>query len=397
MSPLHLKRREPQRRALSAPLWTKRALWALWAICASCALWGVGCGKFPPLPPPEPSAEPSAGPLAERPRPRATAQEPTPEPERIAVLALVNRTQDKVSADEVALLTDVIRNAAQRLPRRRFLMISKENITVLLPPDTRPEDCVGECAVDTGRLIGARWLVTGAVVSFGEGLRASLSLFDTRDARQLSATISKGQGLEALEGALQLDALELLIPLDPQLRGLARSLRAQQAAQIPSSAPPQGARRVGGTAATPASTVLPAPAREPEPAPEPELTPEPAPEPEPTPERSLRALCAGRRVHIFIDPTRTRFNRRERLLISDLEREGCEVSPTPGEGGSNQTPSVKVAIGELALAGALAEVLGRHYLKPFELRDIFAADDRSIYINLGDQGARSRAARFYVK
>ncbi|MBM4293125.1 MAG: hypothetical protein FJ138_18340, partial [Deltaproteobacteria bacterium] len=206
----------------------------------------------------------------------------------MAVLALLNRTQELVSADEAALLADVVRNAAQRLPRRRFLVISKESVTVLLPPTTRLEDCVGECAVETGRLIGARWLVTGSVVRFGKGLRVSLALFDTREARQVSARISKGERVEDVEVALQADALELLGALDAQLLRAARALRAQQA---------QDAQRAQPSPAPPAPPDPPAPlqidwpagrAPAPEPAPEPQREPELEPalglEPERAPE-----------------------------------------------------------------------------------------------------------------
>ena len=84
--------------------------------------------------------------------------------ERIAVLDLRNRSGAKDS--EVLYLTSLLRQAASRLPTSRFSVMTKNNILVLLPPNTKLEDCVGTCAVDTGRRIGAQWILVGEVLFF---------------------------------------------------------------------------------------------------------------------------------------------------------------------------------------------------------------------------------------
>lgn len=46
----------------------------------------------------------------------------------------------------------------------------------ILPPNTKLEDSVGTCAVDTGRRLAAHWVMVGEVVRLGSSLRVSLNL-----------------------------------------------------------------------------------------------------------------------------------------------------------------------------------------------------------------------------
>ena len=164
------------------------------------------------------------------PLPEASSRAVEVKQDRVAILPLVNKTSSLVSQDEVGLLTEVVRNAAQRLPHDDFLVMRNESITVLLPEGTSLEDCQGECEVETGRLLGAHWLVTGSVVRFGKSLRVTLALFDTRKAQQVASRITKGLGLEELEGALHRDALTLLSSLEPEL---IKDARAPVASDLP--------------------------------------------------------------------------------------------------------------------------------------------------------------------
>ena len=58
-------------------------------------------------------------------------------------------------------------------------MITKENILVMLPSGKTLADCEGSCAVDTGRKIGAHWVLVGEVVRFGATIRVTLKLHHT--------------------------------------------------------------------------------------------------------------------------------------------------------------------------------------------------------------------------
>jgi hypothetical protein len=80
--------------------------------------------------------------------------------------------------------------------------MTKNNILVLLPPNTKLEDCVGTCAVDTGRRIGAQWILVGEVVRFGSSLRVVLNLHHSKSGELRGSETVKGESLEKLEGPL---------------------------------------------------------------------------------------------------------------------------------------------------------------------------------------------------
>ena len=66
--------------------------------------------------------------------------------------------------------------------------MTKENIYELLPPDKKKDlsACIGECAVETGRNIGADFVVAGEIVRFAGEIRVSFSLHDTHEGNLLA-------------------------------------------------------------------------------------------------------------------------------------------------------------------------------------------------------------------
>ncbi len=147
----------------------------------------------------------------ERPAPAASEAEL-----RVAVLTLRNATQ--MQSSEVEFLTGLVRRETAKLLPQRYLVMTQENIITLLPPGTRIEDCVGECEVDTGRAIGARYLITGEALRFGASLRISLRLHDTQSGRLINSEMAKGLEVEDLEGPTQEAVRELLTPLTEGVR-----------------------------------------------------------------------------------------------------------------------------------------------------------------------------------
>lgn len=45
------------------------------------------------------------------------------------------------------------------LENQSFLVIDKANVLELLPPEKTLEECIGACAVETGRLLQAAYIV----------------------------------------------------------------------------------------------------------------------------------------------------------------------------------------------------------------------------------------------
>ena len=119
-------------------------------------------------------------------------------PKKLAVLEFHNYTE--ISDPEAMFLTDLVRGEAVRvLPPAEFLVMTRESLFELLPPGKTLTDCVGECEVETGRLIGADYIVSGELIQFGDSLRLSLKLFETQTSRLLGTQTVKAGAVEELE------------------------------------------------------------------------------------------------------------------------------------------------------------------------------------------------------
>jgi len=141
----------------------------------------------------------------------ATAQTGKP---KIAILDFLNNSGGAVKAQEVEYLAEVVRGAARSaLPARQFILMTRNNILELLPPGRTLGDCAGDCAVETGRKLGARYVVTGEVTMFAHELRSVLQLYDTEEGNLLIQERVGGEGLSALEAQLESAAHKLLLPL----------------------------------------------------------------------------------------------------------------------------------------------------------------------------------------
>ena len=120
---------------------------------------------------------------------------------RIAVLKLSNPAG--LSEQEVNYLSDLMRRLASSELAQSFLVMDKENILTLLPPEKSIEDCVGECAVDTGRLLGAAYIITGDIIRFGKQLRITVKLHDTRSGRLIGSEVASGSKVTDMENGIQ--------------------------------------------------------------------------------------------------------------------------------------------------------------------------------------------------
>ena len=140
-----------------------------------------------------------------------------PQQKRIAILELANRTKHQVSLDEINFLTNEMRQVAGYLPSSEFLVMTKESIEVLIDPSKSLEDCVGTCEVETGRLLGADWILTGEVIRFGKSLRVSIKLHETQSGQYLAGESLKGKEVEDLELPIQQSTLKLVYRISPTL------------------------------------------------------------------------------------------------------------------------------------------------------------------------------------
>ena len=141
----------------------------------------------------------------------------------VAVLEL--RNLSKLKRTDVSALTTTIRQAASHLSKSKFGLITKENISVMLPPGKTIEDCEGECDVETARLIGADYVISGEVSKFGSFLRVNISLHEAISGHLLGAHVVKQKKINELDQKLLSETLILLSELEPSLRERAERVR----------------------------------------------------------------------------------------------------------------------------------------------------------------------------
>ena len=133
---------------------------------------------------------------------------------RVAVLDFQDASDGAVTPQEVLYLSNLVRGAARRtLPAERFVLMTRENIQELLPEGRTLADCVGECAVETGRRIGADYVATGEVTVFAGEIRVTVNMHDTATKNLLGQVIAGAPKLLGVEKDLNGKILTLLAPL----------------------------------------------------------------------------------------------------------------------------------------------------------------------------------------
>ncbi|MFC1888549.1 tetratricopeptide repeat protein [Thermodesulfobacteriota bacterium] len=118
---------------------------------------------------------------------------------RVAVLELSNRAG--FTDDEAYYLTDLVRGAASRtLSGDSFIVMTRENITELLPADVDLSKCTdAECEVEIGQMIGADYIVTGEIIKFAGEYRIILKGHHVSSGAFLGEQTAEGKTLRDLE------------------------------------------------------------------------------------------------------------------------------------------------------------------------------------------------------
>jgi hypothetical protein len=127
---------------------------------------------------------------------------------KLAVLDLRNFAP-QLSTANIRYLTDVVRQVALRVAPKADVM-TRENLLILLQVTGKnPEECEGECEVDTGRRIGADLILSGDIQKLGLTFKISLRMHNTKDGRLISAALAEGSSPEKLDGAVMKAAEEI--------------------------------------------------------------------------------------------------------------------------------------------------------------------------------------------
>jgi len=119
--------------------------------------------------------------------------------EKIGVLELVDKTNSP--HESVAYLTDQLRTlASEELQSARYLILTRENIWDLLPPEITLEDCeISDCEVQLGRMVGAEYIITGYLHLFAQEYRITVKLHHTESGAFLGSRTAEGRDLLELE------------------------------------------------------------------------------------------------------------------------------------------------------------------------------------------------------
>ena len=118
--------------------------------------------------------------------------------------------KDKVSLADRQYLTNVLREqAVKELPAsQNYTIMTRENITAMLPPGKSIEDCEGTCLAETGKNIAADYICQARVSSFNGSLTLSAELYETAG----NKLIASFNGL----GPNQSSLLTLIIQKSPE-------------------------------------------------------------------------------------------------------------------------------------------------------------------------------------
>lgn len=144
---------------------------------------------------------------------------------RIAILPLENQSKF-VDASEIEFISEIIRGVAgDILSASKFAIMTQENIFEMIPEDRPLVDCIGECAVETGRMIGADYIVVGSIRDYSGQLRIACSLYRVDDANLLISEFVGGNNLIEMENTLVNMCENLFIPLTGDLRAVGDKLR----------------------------------------------------------------------------------------------------------------------------------------------------------------------------
>jgi TolB-like protein len=132
----------------------------------------------------------------------------------IAVLDLTNKLKgaDRDQLDGAYFANQVRAEVKRRVPA--IGVMTRENIMVLLQSGGKTlADCEGECEVDTGRRLGADYVISGEMLKIGSHFKIDLRMHDTHDGQLLSGATDSGATPDELDANIGKSIEELIRPL----------------------------------------------------------------------------------------------------------------------------------------------------------------------------------------
>ncbi len=118
--------------------------------------------------------------------------------------------REKVSLSDRQYLTNVLREqAVKELPAvQNYTIMTRENISAMLPPGKAIEDCEGSCLAETGRNISADYICQARVGVFGTSLTLSAELYETAGNKLIASFNGLGENVGELLELIKLKSPE---------------------------------------------------------------------------------------------------------------------------------------------------------------------------------------------
>lgn len=116
----------------------------------------------------------------------------------------------KVTLSDRQYLTNVLREEAvkQLSPEDGYTIMTRDNISAMLPPGKAIEDCEGTCLAETGRNISADFVCQARVSSFGSKLALSAEIYETAGNKLVASFNGNGKNVETLLKVIKENAPE---------------------------------------------------------------------------------------------------------------------------------------------------------------------------------------------
>lgn len=116
-----------------------------------------------------------------------------------------------IQPHENQYLTNVLREEAVKvLPTNlNFIVMTRENISAMLPPDKPIEECEGSCLVETGRNISSDYIAQARISTFGQNITISAELYQTSSGNLISSFNAKSPDIESLETEIRKNAPDM--------------------------------------------------------------------------------------------------------------------------------------------------------------------------------------------
>ncbi|MCA1829487.1 MAG: hypothetical protein ABR567_00600 [Myxococcales bacterium] len=143
--------------------------------------------------------------------PKTWSDSPQPRSSMLAVLDFRNKIKDEEI--DAAYFSNAVRAAVKRTAPSLKVM-TRENVIVLLQSQGKTlDDCEGECEIDTGRRLGADYVVSGELLRVGASYKLDLRLHETRDGQLVGGVAASGHTVDELDANTGPIVTELLSPL----------------------------------------------------------------------------------------------------------------------------------------------------------------------------------------